>query len=214
MTTETIFIFSVAIILLCIKPGPGQALRIATALKEGFWPAMFIALGVVLICNFYLVLASIGSNVISSFLTDSGFFFRIAAGLYLLYLGYKGLRGKKATAGKVERKKTYFQYFCIGCVLSLSNPIDIFFFMGILPGLVEVGSLSVEDIITFMVIMTVITIVIDVLILATVTQSRIALTEGGYGKIIGLIANSGLVLIGLFLLYTAFFNDNYTYSIF
>lgn len=45
MTFETGFIFAISLILLWIKPGPGQALKITRALNDGFIPAFAIILG-------------------------------------------------------------------------------------------------------------------------------------------------------------------------
>lgn len=215
MTGETIFIFVMATILMHIKPGPGQAIRIATVLKSGFLPAMAISLGVAFICNIYLILAATGANIISDIFQNSGFYFRIATAFYLIYLGVKGLR-KKEIAEKESppvSKKMLTQFFIMGCILSLSNPIDIFFFMGILPGLVELGSLSTQNIIVFMALFTLITIGLDILILGLATMSKISLTDGKYVTTITNIASIGLIFIGLFLLYTAFIGEDFSYSL-
>ena len=219
MTAETIFIFVMAVILMHIKPGPGQALRIATALKEGFMPAMCIAVGVALICNLYLFLAAMGSTFISNVFHASGIYFKIAGGLYLVYLGVKGFQPAKekpqATSITTQKtnKKKYLQYFGLGMILSLSNPIDIFFFVGILPGLIDMSVLGTINIVIFMAIFTAVTLLIDVLILTLAIQSKKAFIDGTLSQNINLIANFGLIIIGLFFIYSAFFDDDFSFNI-
>jgi len=214
MTGEVIFIFVMAVILMLIKPGPGQALRIATALRDGFGPALAISIGITIICNFYLVLAAVGSTIISNFLQDAGFFFRIIGGLYLVYLGYKGIKSRiEDTEQKPVQRKSYWQYLMMGFLMSLSNPIDIFFFVGILPGLIDVTVLTIKNIISFMIIMTITRLIVDVIILLLAVQSKQVFSSEGYGRKISFVANSGIILIGLFLLYTALFTSEFSYSL-
>jgi len=215
MTGEAIFIFAMATILMHIKPGPGQALRIATVLKDGFAPAIAISFGVALICNIYLILAATGAGIISDLFQNSGIFFRIATAFYLIYLGYKGLNKKEniQNAPQQIKEKKLGKYFIMGCILSLSNPIDIFFFMGILPGLLEMDSLSPQNIVTFMALFTLITISIDILILGLTAMTKESITNSQYAQIITKVASIGLILIGLFLLYTAFVNNDFSYSL-
>jgi len=214
MTGETIFIFIMSIILLCIKPGPGQALRVTTALRDGFWPAMMISIGVTVICNLYLVLAAVGSTIISGFFNEAGFFFRVLGGAYLVYLAYRGFKSaQKKNETKAVEKKSYIQYFVMGLVMSLSNPIDIFFFVGILPGLIDISQLTFQNIVSFMIIMTITRVIVDVIILTLTVQSKQAIISGGHGNTVAIIANTGILLIGVFLLYTALFTSEFSYSL-
>ena len=215
MSAETLFIFFMSIVLLHIKPGPGQALRVTTALKNGFWPAMMMGLGVQIICSLYLVIAVVGSSYIFDFFQNAAFFFKIAGGLYLIYLGTSGFQkpDPESKSEVVADSKSYIHYFLLGCVVSLSNPIDIFFFAGILPGLIDMAVLSAAHILQFVAIMVVTCLIIDVLILSIAVQSKIAFADNPYAKHITFAANIGFILIGAFLLYMAFLGQDYSFEI-
>lgn len=91
MTFETAFVFAISIILLYVKPGPNQAMKITRALNDGFLPAWYFTMGATTTVAFYFVIASIGATMAQLILDSVGFYFKIIGGLFLLYLGYKGL---------------------------------------------------------------------------------------------------------------------------
>ncbi|MCI5059681.1 MAG: LysE family translocator [Alphaproteobacteria bacterium] len=217
MTVETIFIFAMSIALIWVKLGPGQALKITSGFDNGFWAGMSVALGIVLSCNIYFLVAALGSVFVTNFFNDIGFFFKIIGALYLFYLGYQGLENAekgllKVSAGSVP-KPQYIQKFMAGLILGLGNPIAIVYFISILPTLVPVDMLSVQDILAAMTIMTVIGLIIDSLILLLVSQTKQALSDTKIVRSINTATSIGFVCIGLFLLYSAFFLENYSFDI-
>ncbi len=214
MTLETIFIFFMSIVLLWIKPGPGQALRIATTLNDSFKAGMAISFGVVISCNIFLLVAILGSSLLANFLHDAGLYLKIFGGLYLIYLGYKGLRTQETKTRQPLQKRDVLKYITLGFFVSLSNPIDIFFFAGILPAIMDITALSPQDIIIAMLVLSFTALSIDALILVLVSQSKTALIDTPVSKFINKTACIGFILIGLYFLYSAFINTNYSFELF
>ncbi len=214
MTGETIFIFFIAIVLLWIKPGPGQALRITTTLNDNFMAGFAISMGVVVTCNIFLLIAILGASLMANILGDVSLFFKIFGGFYLIYLGVKGFSPNNNEEEPDEKfnKKKFLKYFSFGLLVALSNPIDIFFFAGILPSLVDIATLTMQDIIIAMAVMTATALMIDALILTLVTQSKTILLESRFAQFLHKITSIGFVLIGLFFLYTAFIGSNAAYE--
>ena len=92
MTFETILIFTVSLILLWIKPGPGQALKITRTLNDGFFAGFYIVLGVTTGCVLFFLIAVLGTTMLTNFFNQASIFFKIIGGTYLIYLGYKGFK--------------------------------------------------------------------------------------------------------------------------
>lgn len=217
MTIETIFIFAMSIALIWIKIGPGQALKITSGLNGGFFSGFSVALGIVLSCNIYFLVAAMGSVFVTSFFNEVGFFFKILGAFYLFYLGIKGIKNQnRKITDVIENQITrprYIPNFMAGLVLGLGNPISVVYFISILPTLVPVNSLSLQDIVMAMGIMTVIGLIIDSLILLLVTQAKFALSDTKIARSINRATSIGFILIGLFLLYSAFFLDDFFYHL-
>lgn len=68
MTIETSFIFIISLILLWIKPGPGQAMIVTRALNDGFMAGFSIALGIVTGSLFYFLISAIGAVFIENYI--------------------------------------------------------------------------------------------------------------------------------------------------
>lgn len=213
MTAEVLFIYFMSIVLLWIKPGPGQALKISTALKSGFIPAFSIAVGITIICNFYLLIAIYGSSAITQIFTDIGIYFKLFGAVYLFYLGIKGIKNRNK---KIERtqnsKENNLQNLGLGILIALSNPIAIFYFIGILPGLIDMSQLMWNDVVLFAVIMSITGLFIDALLILLTTQFKTNFENERAKEIITIIISLGFILIAFYLLYTAYVGTDFTFE--
>jgi threonine/homoserine/homoserine lactone efflux protein len=211
---SVVFIFIMSIALLWAKPGPGQALKVTTALNSGFLPAISIAIGITIICNFYLLIAIFGSNLITKFFTDISIFFKVFGAIYLFYMAYKVFKNRNSkTEKKIPNRKDLIRNVGIGFLMALSNPIAIFYFVGILPGLIDISQLLWTEILLLIFIMNVTGLFVDVLIIILSSQFKTAFESDLAKKSINTIIGLGFVLIGLYLLYTAYIGKNFSYSL-
>lgn len=209
MTSETAVIFFISLVLLWVKPGPGQALRLTYALQYGFWSAFLIALGVLTICLGYFVFVALGYSALSSSSLPFVFVLKILGALYLLYLGIIGFKNNNKK--KEENKKTAMQkhgwakHYMLGVFMALSNPVTIFYFVGILPTLVPMGELSTQDILAGLVLIAFAGILVDGLFILLTVFAKESFSGRYVFKYLSLVTSACFVLIGLFLLYSAIF---------
>ena len=217
MTLETIFIFTMSLILLWIKPGPGQALKITTVLNSGFLAGFYIVLGIITGCIIFFLVAVLGASFVTGFFNDAGFFLKLIGSGYLTYLGIKGFKNinKGQWTGRTEKSsaKKFIENYPLGLFTNLANPLPIFFFLSIIPTLVPIGDLEPSDIIVGIIIIILVGLIIDGLLLFLVHQVKEALAETKIVKRLNMVTSIGFILIGLFLLYSAFFENASSFNL-
>ncbi len=214
MNPETLVIFFISYILFIIKPGPGQAFRVACALEKGFLPAMTVRLAISTICTVYFLVIALSYNGLITYFETFAPVFKILGGAYLIYLGVTSLlKHNQAISPSTQASPSgegLVKFFIIGIVLSLSNPMDIVYFMSVLPNLVPLGELSTTGIIQGASIVFFTGIIIDMLILSLVVLSKESINDTPLTRYINIVAGVAFILIGAFFIFSVFFIDNYT----
>ena len=217
MTIETAFIFAISLILLWIKPGPGQALKITRALNDGFLSAFAIILGVITACEIFFLAAVLGLSMVTAFFESAGFILKIIGSIYLFYLGYKGLSHieKGVWRGRVDQtcKRQFFENYGAALLLTLANPLPIFYFLGMMPTLVPVGEFMMSDIMIGMGIIAFVGLQVDILLVILVTQAKEILSDTEFVKRINLFTSIGFIALGAFFLYSAFLIGDFSYKL-
>ena len=217
MTLETSFIFIMSLILLWIKPGPGQAFKITRALNDGFLAAFYIVLGIITACVIFFLIAILGLNLVTQFFDKAGFIFKLIGATYLLYIGFKGLKNieKGVWKGRTDKthKKKFLENYPAALILTLGNPLPIFFFLGILPSLIPVGTFTLSDIFTGVGIIIAVGLLVDTLLIFLVSQAKETLSNPKFVKKINLITNTSFIFLGLFFIYSALFQSNFSFDL-
>jgi threonine/homoserine/homoserine lactone efflux protein len=216
MTLETGLLFFVSLLLLWIKPGPGQALKVTRALNDGFMPAFYVVLGVITACQIFFLSAVFGLVFISEIFAQTGFFLKLIGAIYLLYLGYKGLSNieKGVWQGRLDKsqKRHFWENYPAALMLTLANPLPIFYFLGMMPTLVPLGDFAMQDVVMGMIIIFCAGFLVDTMLIGLVTQSKEALSNSNFVKKINIFTSMGFILIGAFFLYSAFFLSDYQFD--
>lgn len=217
MTIETTWIFIISLILLWIKPGPGQALKITTTLNSGFLAGFAIVTGIITGCITFFLIASLGISFITNFFSSASLYLKIIGGSYLIYLGIKNIINTKnnliINPNHVSTKKTFIQNYSLGLFTNLANPLPIFFFLSITPTLVPVGELGTKDIAIGVLIIACVGLIVDGLLITLTHFIKETLSETKIVNKISIAAAVGFILIGLFLIYSAFFHNNFSFKI-
>lgn len=206
MTLETSFIFTISLILLWIKPGPGQAAIITRSLNDGFFAGFCVAMGIVTGSIIFFIISAIGATFIQNYITQISIIFKIVGATYLFYIGYQGLQNIKSglwtKRTDTVTKKDIIKNYITGLLITLSNPFVIFFFIGILPSLIPLGQLNIYDIFIGTVIVAYVGIITDTIIAALAAQVRTTLSDTNFITKINLITSIGFLMIGSFLLFS------------
>lgn len=222
MTFETGLIFFISLILMWIKPGPAQLLKIATALDKGFIPAIFISLGSILMCSGFFVVAALGYKALSTIFQYTGFILQIFGAAYLLFLAVKGFIKLYGGANQALSKKrpedlpkqhNLASYFAVGVGITLSNPFWIFYFIGILPALISLETLGYRSFYVGAFLVFASGLIVDGPMLVLVTQLKQAFANEKTTKLISFLINICFILIALFLIYSAFFTQGFEFSL-
>ena len=214
MTFEIAFLFAISLTLLWIKPGPGQAFIITRALNDGFWAAFYVVLGITLGGVIFFVIAALGLGIVTQFFDKAGFIFKLIGAAYLLYIGYKGLKNINIGhwTGRVDKtnRKKFLENFPASLMLTLGNPFPIFYFLGFMPTLIPMDSLTTQDIWIGVAIVIAVGLIVDTLIIVLVSQVKTLLSDTKLVRKINLITSISFIIIGLFLVYSALFLDNFS----
>ena len=148
LSLSEIGLYSFALLLLFITPGPVWVALIARSLKSGFAGAWPLALGVAIgdLCWPALALLSLGQIV--SLHGDLIFWLRYIAVAVFVGMGI-GLYLAPVHPLQAESKLTkegVLAGFLAGLMVIIGNPKAMLFYIGILPGFFDVSRLQVADI--------------------------------------------------------------------
>ena len=111
--------------------GPIGMLCIRKTLEIGLMGAMSVGLGAALADSLYGFIAGAGLTVISSFLIQEVFYIKTIGGVFLIYLAYQELKSSANPQAVVPDKKGFLQLAFEVFLLTLTNPMTIFSFIGI-----------------------------------------------------------------------------------
>lgn len=154
MTMESALAFAATLGLWVLLPGPGNLMIAGRALSGGIRATLGLIAGMLLGDVLYMVLVFLGLAALGQAMGEFFVVVRIAAGLYLIWLGIKLWRSKpEATldTGKA-RSRGGLRDLLAGFGLTLGNPKAILFHLAFLPTFFDLPSLGFWDALAIMAI--------------------------------------------------------------
>lgn len=143
MTSEHLLVFSLALGIAAMIPGPGIIAMVARALGSGFWPAMPMAFGMILGDLIFLTSVVLGVAAIAKQL---GGFFTVVKFVGAAYLIYLGCRLWMAPLEERDIAKTRatrpIKMVILGLIVTLSNPKAILFYLALAPNIIDVQAID------------------------------------------------------------------------
>ncbi|MBC3953929.1 LysE family translocator [Pseudomonas triticifolii] len=141
---QTITVFSAAIILLLLSPGPNMAFALSHAMAYGWRGALAVALGIALADSVLTLLTATGVSGLVAAWPPSFDIIRYCGAAYLLWMAYKTLRNGRLTQGTARQDVSMKVVFWHATLNSLLNPKALLFFIVFLPQFVkpEAGSIA------------------------------------------------------------------------
>ena len=158
MTWDAVFILAVAVMGLAIKPGAGMMMVMCRTLAQGMSACLTYALGFCIVSLVFLGLVIFGYK----FADDIDVVFisivvKSLAAVYLIWLGFKGLRDLQEEYQVKELKEENFvDNLTASIFLTLSNPLTIVFYAGVIPTILDVRSISFMDILIISIVICVV----------------------------------------------------------
>ena len=192
-------LYALGILLLWLTPGPVWVAVTARALSGGFRAAWPLAVGVTLGDLLWPLCAILGVTWILA--VWGGFLAALkwVAALTFLVMGVLVIRSAGKPIGSDSRltQPGMWAGFLAGVAAILGNPKAILFYMGMLPGFFDVGSLTWPDIAAILAVSVVIPLSGNLLIALLVGRARAFLSSPGAVRRTNVTAGSLLVAVGL-----------------
>ncbi len=151
MTWESALALAATCFISMVSPGPGVMALVGHALASGFRRSIGFILGMVTGDLIFLTLAILGMAAIAHAFESLFMAIRLAAAGYLVYLGLRAWRAAPRIfdalrQGDTPARSHHAKGYLSGLAVTLSNPKVIIFYIGILPGFVDLTALSSTDV--------------------------------------------------------------------
>lgn len=127
-----------------MSPGPSFVVSVRTASSEGFRPAFGLAVGFGLGAATWALAAISGLSVLFELFPGAYLAFKLAGGLFLLWIGYKTIRHARDplpdTSLTTAQPRSLSNALRLGLLTQFSNPKPAIFFGAVFAGLVPPDS--------------------------------------------------------------------------
>lgn len=202
MSLSETWAFALTFFVFAAAPGPGVFATVARALASGSAHGAVVALGIVSGDLTYLLVAVYGLAALAQAL--GGFFsiVQYAGGIYLLWLGTRIWTAPPPDTQALQgvRELSWKDNYLSGLLVTLGNPKAVLFYLGLLPGFVDLNDLSGADVLRLAVVIALILGSVMVAYACAAGQARRLLAGPAAGRIVNRVAGSIMLAAGLALL--------------
>ena len=142
MTLTTWLAYLLAVVLICISPGPGALSAMSAGMKYGWQRGMWNCLGMQLSTVINITIIAFGLGAV---LTASSTAFEVmkwCGALYLVYLGIQKFREPAALFEDIDAKTEFKDtsargIFTQGLLVNFTNPKGLVFLLAVLPQFID-----------------------------------------------------------------------------
>ncbi len=147
MSILSLLSLAAAVFVLAITPGPGVLATVARGMASGFAPAAAVAAGIVCGDLVFLILALFGLSAIADLLGDFFLLVRYLGSAYLIFLGLRLLLSRpRHLPEEPVTGRAAGNNFLSGLAITLGNPKVILFYLGFLPGFLNLQQIDTASI--------------------------------------------------------------------
>ncbi len=205
--TVTVFdlaLYSVALLILFLTPGPVWLALMARTVSGGFSAAWPLAFGVAVGDVVWPLLAILGLSWITSEFESALTVLRWVACAFFLWLGWSVIRSadrRIATDSRLTRPGVAAG-FLAGVAAILGNPKAILFYMGVLPGFFDTSAVTGPDIVVICVLSLIVPLTGNLFFAWFIGRIRRFITSPSALRRMNLTAGGLLIAVGLVLPFT------------
>jgi threonine/homoserine/homoserine lactone efflux protein len=204
MIFESILILAAAVMGLAIKPGAGMMMVMSRTLAQGMSACLAFATGFSIISIFFFLLVVFGYKFASGLdIVFISIVIKSFSAVYLIWLGVKGIQEEQEDMSfDGEKVVTFLDNLMASIFLTLSNPLTIVFYAGVLPTILDVKNITTYDILTVSCVITVIEFAVAIAYSLPILWCRHKMKKELF---VGLryFSSIVLILVGLYIGYTA-----------
>ena len=164
MTLEAVLLLATAVFGLAIKPGAGMMMVMSRTIAQGMSACLTFVLGICIVSLLFLSLVVFGYKFIEGIdMVFISIVIKSFAAVYLIWLGVKGL-GQASEPFYVEEAKveSFYDNLIASIFLTLSNPLTIVFYAGILPTILDINAIQKTDVLTMAFVICIVELVVAV----------------------------------------------------
>ncbi len=208
MTTDSILLLAAAVAALSLKPGPGMMMLMSRTLAQGMATCLTFLLGYLIIGFAYLVVVFVSFNIPGLDMLFISILMKSIAAVYLVWIGIKGLKdiGLNYSLKDIEGH-SFFDNLSSAMMISISNPLVIVFYAGILPTFINIQSISIADMAVVIFVVLFIEGVIPIFYCLPLALFRRKLPEKFLRGML-IFSSVMIILVGLYIGYTAILSED------
>jgi threonine/homoserine/homoserine lactone efflux protein len=196
---DALLLYSGALVVLFLTPGPVWLAMMARALSGGFTAAWPLAFGVAVGDILWPLVAVLGiSWILSVFDIFMAVLRWVACGVFILMgvLLIRHASQKISTDSRLTRPGLWAG-FAAGLVAILGNPKAVLFYMGVLPGFFDLRQVTVIDVALIVGVSVAIPLIGNLMLAASVGRIRGLITRPGTLRRINIVSGVLLILVGV-----------------
>lgn len=199
ITFIQLLLYSGALFILFITPGPVWVAIIARSLSGGFKSSVPLALGVAIGDIIWPLIALIGVSYLVSIYADILLWFRYLAAIILIAMGMVLIIWPNKTIGHDSKLTApgFVAGLMAGLVVVIANPKASLFYMGLLPGFFDFNALNKLDIFAICLTSFLVPLLGNLCLALFVDKIRRFLASPDMIKKVNISAGMALILIGV-----------------
>jgi len=203
MTIESILTFAIAVGALAIKPGAGMMMVMSRSIAGG-WPAcLAFVSGFCVVSLLFLGFVVLGYRFVAVDMTFISILIKSLAAVYLIFMGIKGLQTAQDELILQKTKvEGIWDNFSSSVMLTLSNPLTIVFYAGILPTVLDVQSMTTYEIAIIAMVIIAVGFAVAIAYCAPLILFRYKFEQKSL-KGLKIFSSLILILVGLYIGFTA-----------
>ncbi|WP_050930160.1 LysE family translocator [Aestuariivita boseongensis] len=199
-----LFLYSGALLILFLTPGPVWLALMARSVSGGFNAAWPLALGVSVGDVIWPLLAILGLSWIVTEIAGFMTLLKWVACAVFLFMGWQVIRSADKAISSDSRltRPGMWAGFAAGVVAILGNPKAILFYMGVLPGFFDLRAVTRTDVAVIVALSVVVPLIGNLTFALFIDRMRRFVTSPTALRRTNLTAGWALVLVGLVIPFT------------
>jgi threonine/homoserine/homoserine lactone efflux protein len=204
VTAVELMLYSGALLILFLTPGPVWLALMARSLSGGFHAAWPLAFGVAVGDIIWPFLAILGVSWIVSEVSGVMVVMRYVASAVFVIMGWNAIRraGDPLHADRSMTRPGRMAGFLAGVAAILGNPKAILFYMGVLPGFFDLTRVGRADVAVIVALSVVVPFIGNLAFAAVIDRMRRYLTSPQALRRVNLVAGGLLICVGIIIPFT------------